>query len=92
MNDATTLTCICGTDHTFPAGVATGTCSGCGLGLVLSEEVTAYDDGRDGYEDAVCDTATEDDGEPADIDDDRFTDPYTGGFDDMGYDDGRFDE
>lgn len=38
MNDeTTTLTCICGTDHTFPAGVATGTCSGCGLGLVLVE-------------------------------------------------------
>lgn len=44
MNDETiTLTCICGTDHTFPAGVATGTCAGCGLGLVLTEDVSAED-------------------------------------------------
>ncbi len=39
MNDATTMTCICNTPHTFPAGVGTGTCAGCGLGLILSEEV-----------------------------------------------------
>lgn len=40
MSDTTTLTCICGTTHTFPAGVGAGTCAGCGLGLVLTEEVT----------------------------------------------------
>ena len=41
MNNATTsMDCICGTTHAFPAGVGTGTCAGCGLGLVLTEEVT----------------------------------------------------
>ena len=35
----TTMTCICGTEHTFPEGVGTGECEGCGLGLVLSEEL-----------------------------------------------------
>lgn len=34
----TTMTCLCGTVHEFPEGVATGTCAGCGLGLVLTEE------------------------------------------------------
>lgn len=37
MNDATTMVCICGTTHTFPAGVLFGTCAGCRLGLVLTE-------------------------------------------------------
>lgn len=40
MNTTATMDCICGTTHTFPAGVGTGTCAGCGLGLVLTEEVT----------------------------------------------------
>lgn len=39
MNNAT-MDCICGTTHAFPAGVGTATCAGCGLGLVLTEEVT----------------------------------------------------
>lgn len=36
---STTMTCICGTEHTFSEGAGTGECEGCGLGLVLSEEV-----------------------------------------------------
>lgn len=39
MNTTTSMDCICGTTHTFPAGVGAGTCAGCGLGLVLTEEV-----------------------------------------------------
>ncbi len=38
MNDATTMTCICNTPHTFPAGTCFGTCAGCGLGLVLTAD------------------------------------------------------
>lgn len=43
MNDGNTMTCICGADHTFAPGVAVGTCRGCGLGLLLTEEVTVLD-------------------------------------------------
>jgi len=91
MNETISMECICGTTHTFAAGVGTGTCAGCGLGLVLTEEVEVYDDGRDGMEDAVCD-ADPGDMEPADIDDDSGTNPYTGGWEDDGYDNGTFDD
>ncbi len=40
-NTATTMDCICGTTHTFPTGIAFGTCAGCGLGLVLTEDAPA---------------------------------------------------
>lgn len=43
MNDGNTMTCICGADHTFAPGVAVGTCRGCGLGLLLTEEITLID-------------------------------------------------
>jgi DnaJ-class molecular chaperone len=125
-----TMTCICGTDHTFAPGEGTGECAGCGLGLVLTEEVTIEaetdhddrDEDGDGSEDEddddrecrTChgsgigrtgdpDTSRcsdcggsgvhrpyEDD-EPADIDDDRFTDPYAGGPEDYGFDIGGDD-
>lgn len=79
----TTMDCICGTTHTFPAGVGFGTCAGCGLGLVLTEELTEEEgDVPDAPEDAVCDIC---DDEPGDIDSDEGYDPYTGGAEDMGY-------
>jgi hypothetical protein len=34
------MECICGAEHTFPAGVGVGVCEGCGLGLLLTEVVT----------------------------------------------------
>jgi hypothetical protein len=40
MNNTTSMDCICGTTHTFPAGVGAGTCAGCGLGLILTEDVS----------------------------------------------------
>lgn len=40
MNNTTSLDCICGTTHTFPAGVGAGTCAGCGIGLLLTEDVS----------------------------------------------------
>lgn len=44
MDDGnTTMTCICGTTHHFAPGVGVGTCAGCGLGLLLTEEVTVLD-------------------------------------------------
>lgn len=42
-NGATSMTCICDTVHAFPAGVFTGTCAGCGIGLLLTEEVPVLD-------------------------------------------------
>lgn len=38
-----TMECICGVEHTFPAGVDVGVCEGCGLGLLLTEVVTVLD-------------------------------------------------
>jgi hypothetical protein len=37
------MECICGVEHTFPAGVGVGVCEGCGLGLLLTEVVTVLD-------------------------------------------------
>jgi hypothetical protein len=65
-----TMICLCDRETTFGDDEFQKTCE-CGLVLVRTEEVEAFDD------------------EPGDIDDDRFTDPYTGGHEDMGYDDGR---
>jgi hypothetical protein len=48
----TTMTCICDTVHTFPAGVAVGECAGCGLGLVLTEEV-AVESGSEADDDCA---------------------------------------
>jgi hypothetical protein len=144
MNTATTMDCICGTTHTFPAGIAFGTCAGCGLGLVLAadapldagdittaEDAVISDDaavqspdllvakialllarGDDGRVAAIAlasraldearaegrDYVADRDGdpaedyEPADIDDDSRTNPYTGGYEDDGYDNGTFDD
>ena len=81
-----TFTCICGTDHTFAEGVYTGTCEGCGLGLVLTD-----DEGREAEMERDTPIGTEDD-EPGDIDSDAGYDPYTGGAEDDGYDRGTFDD
>lgn len=56
LSTPTTLVCICGTAHTFPAGVGVGDCEGCGIGLVLSEEVTveAGSEADDGGDCAEC--------------------------------------
>lgn len=43
MDDGNTMTCICGTSHHFAPGVGVGTCAGCGLGLLLTEEVSVVD-------------------------------------------------
>lgn len=80
-----TITCICGTDHDFAPGEGTGTCAGCGIGLVLSEEVPAGED-----VDELDDDFAEDH-EPLDIDDDRDFNPYTGSREDDGYDTGYDD-
>lgn len=112
--DPVTMTCICGTEHTFAPGEGSGECGGCGLGLVLCEEVTVVEEprecsachgsgiGRSGDPDtsrcAECHgsgearTSEGEDDEPYDIDDDRFTNPYTGGAEDDGYDTGCFDD
>lgn len=42
-----TMTCICGTEHTFAPGEGSGECEGCGLGLVLCEEVTVVEEPRE---------------------------------------------
>lgn len=90
-----TLTCICGTDHDFAPGEGTGTCAGCGIGLVLSEEVSVDEAAMESDtpmgldDDNACDADYDE--EPYDIDDDRGYNPYTGASEDDGYDTGYDD-
>lgn len=92
--DTITINCICGTPHTFNADEYTGTCAGCGLGLVRGdapiEAVRAEMEDRDDRDDRD-DRAEDFDDEPVDIDDDRDFDPYTGAREDDGYDTGYDD-
>lgn len=95
------MTCPCGFVLVLTETVTEGddekptrrcrTCHGSGIGRTGDPDTSSCRDCHgsgevEGEEDDDCD-----DGEPYDIDDDRFTDPYTGGAEDDGFDTGGDD-
>lgn len=77
-----TMTCLCGTLHTFAEGVSSLRCD-CGFDLWYVEE-------RDTVRDEAMEADVDE--EPGDLDSDEGYNPYTGGADDDGYDTGCFDD
>ena len=82
----TTMTCLCGTEHTFAPGEGAADCESCGMGLMLTETVDGDPAEMSDTPHGLCDD------EPGDIDSDAGFDPYTGGAEDDGYDRGCFDD